>query len=403
MGSVRNLKSIYLSKSWVYNEKADYKNAYDFLSRHLELKDSLDQVAQVERISELEVKYESEKQELEIANLEKDKKNDRLTIEKEQEQKVYMLIGAGLLTIVILIIFKAYRTKNNDNLLIAKQKEEVITQKGLIEFAHDELEVKNKEIMDSITYAKRIQSAILPPKKLVQQYLQKSFILYLPKDIVAGDFYWMETINNTLLFAAADCTGHGVPGAMISVVCNNALNRSVREYGLSDPGKILDKTREIVIQEFEKSEEDVNDGMDIALCAMDFFPVGTDADEPHAVNLKFAGAQNPLWIIRKDSSEVEMILGNKQPIGKYFNILPFITTDIQLFKGDTIYIFSDGYSDQFGGEKGKKMKASNFKKILVDVQHLEMEQQYSAILERFENWRSTFEQLDDVCVIGVQI
>ena len=124
--------------------------------------------------------------------------------------------------------------------------------------------------MDSIIYAKRIQSAILPQMKVVKEYLKESFILYKPKDVVAGDFYWMENKDGKILFAAADCTGHGVPGAMVSVVCNNGLNRSVREHGLTIPGEILDKTREIVVNEFEKSEEDVKDGMDIALCTYDY-------------------------------------------------------------------------------------------------------------------------------------
>ena len=149
-----------------------------------------------------------------------------------------------------------------------------------------EVESKNKEITDSITYAKRIQSAILPPEKVVKESLEDSFILYKPKDIVAGDFYWLEQKNGKVLFAAADCTGHGVPGAMVSVVCNNALNRSVREHGLTDPGKILDKTREIVIEEFEKSDEEVNDGMDIAICSLE------------GNSLQYAGAHNPLWVIR---------------------------------------------------------------------------------------------------------
>ena len=273
-------------------------------------------------------------------------------------------------------------------------------QKGIIEEAHEELEEKNQEIMDSITYAKRIQSAILPPPKLVKQYLENSFILYKPKDIVAGDFYWMELAGNQVLFAAADCTGHGVPGAMVSVICNNGLNRSVREHGITEPGKILDKTREIVLQEFEKSEEEVKDGMDIALVAL---TREKKKEEREKTVLKYAGAHNPLWVIRKDGTEVEEIKANKQPIGKFDDPKPFITHEVQLNPGDAFYVFSDGFADQFGGEKGKKFKAANFKKLLLSIQSESMDRQKELIDEAFEKWRGNLEQLDDVCVIGVRI
>jgi serine phosphatase RsbU (regulator of sigma subunit) len=191
-----------------------------------------------------------------------------------------------------------------------------------------------------------------------------------------------------ILFAAADCTGHGVPGAMVSVVCNNGLNRSVREHGLTDPGQILDKTREIVIAEFEKSEEEVKDGMDISLCAL------------NGNTLHWAGANNPLWIVR--NGELTEYRPDKQPIGKYAEPKPFITHAIQLQQGDTVYIFTDGYQDQFGGEKGKKFKASNFKELLLSIQHETMERQRELFDEAFERWKEGYEQIGDVCVIGVR-
>lgn len=265
---------------------------------------------------------------------------------------------------------------------IRQQKHEVEQQKDMIEEAH-------QEIKDSITYAKRIQSAILPPSKLVKEYLKKSFILYKPKDVVAGDFYWLEHRDGKVLFAAADCTGHGVPGAMVSVVCNNALNRSVREHGLTDPGEILTKSREIVIQEFEKSEEDVKDGMDIALCSLE------------GNKLKYAGAHNPLWIIRK--GEIIETKANKQPIGQFDNPEPYTTHSFDLQKGDSIYIFSDGYVDQFGGEKGKKFKARAFRELLLSIQNKVMDAQKDIIDETFETWKGNLDQIDDVCVIGVRV
>ncbi|MCB9360814.1 MAG: SpoIIE family protein phosphatase [Flavobacteriales bacterium] len=295
--------------------------------------------------------------------------------------------------------------KNKLEQRVIDRTTEVVAQKELVE-------EKNKEITDSIQYAKRIQNAILPPLKVVKKYLQESFILYKPKDIVAGDFYWMERIPSptlpkgkgvsppsgelegaVILFAAADCTGHGVPGAMVSVVCNNGLNRSVREYGLTDPGEILNKTREIVIAEFEKSEDEVKDGMDIALCSLE--------QKDGSWKLKYAGANNPLWIIR--NNEIIETKANKQPIGKFDELLPYTTHTIELQKGDSVYISSDGYADQFGGEKGKKLKSANFKKLLLSIQNESMEKQKQLIDEAFENWKGNLEQLDDVCVIGVKV
>lgn len=257
--------------------------------------------------------------------------------------------------------------------------------------AHDLVAEKNKEITDSIQYAKRIQNAILPPQKLVKEYLSETFILYKPKDIVAGDFYWMDRKEGKVLFAAADCTGHGVPGALVSVICNNGLNRSVREYGLTAPGKILDKTREIVIAEFEKSEEDVKDGMDIALCSLDLV----------AKKLDYAGANNPLYYINK--GELKEIKPDKQPIGKYADKHPYTNHTLDIETGDCIYIFSDGFADQFGGPKGKKFKYKSFRELLLEIHSKPMDEQKQILDKALEDWKGPLDQLDDICVIGLRI
>jgi len=201
----------------------------------------------------------------------------------------------------------------------------------------------------------------------------------------------LENKNEQVLFAAADCTGHGVPGAMVSEVCHNALNRSAREFGLSDPAQILDKTREIVIEQFDKSEEDVKDGMDIALCALN----------KATKQLHYAGANNALWLVR--NGELIETKPDKQPIGKYENLKSFTTHSVQLQEGDSVYIFSDGFADQFGGPKGKKFKYKPFKNLLVSIQDKSMEDQKNEINKVFEKWRQGLEQIDDVCVIGVRI
>ncbi len=247
------------------------------------------------------------------------------------------------------------------------------------------------EIESSVRYAKRIQQAILPQEKNVKKLLPDSFILYKPKDIVAGDFYFLEQKNDTVVFAAADCTGHGVPGAMVSVICNNALNRNFHEKGLTDPGELLNHTRDSIIQEFEKSDENVQDGMDISLCVLNSnFSV-----------LNWSGANNPLFLIR--NNELIEFAPDKQPIGKFSNPKPFTTHEIILKKGDLIYVFTDGFQDQFGGEHGKKFKISKFKELLLSVCDFPLEIQLEEIEKVFENWKGDLEQVDDVCIIGLKI
>ena len=366
-----------------YKALEKYSEALTYFEMKVALEDSLELLTEskaalfVDRKLEYELTQKKDSlsfaQEREINTLELENINNQLS--KERMQK-YLLFGGGALVLAFaVVVWIGFQRKRKDNRLIELQKTLV--------------EEKNKEIMDSITYAKRIQSAILPPVKLVKEYLKDSFILYKPKEVVAGDFYWMETVDDKVLFAAADCTGHGVPGAMVSVVCNNALNRSVREHRITDPGEILNKTRGIVIQEFEKSEEDVKDGMDIAICSL------------NGSKLEYAGANNPLWIIRK--GELMETKANKQPIGQFDNPEPYTTHSFDLEPGDSIYIFSDGYVDQFGGEKGKKYKAKAFKELLLSIQDKSMEEQKIIIDDVFEAWKGTLEQIDDVCVIGVSV
>lgn len=274
-----------------------------------------------------------------------------------------------------------------------RQRTELDLKKQQIEQQKEIVEEKNKEILDSIAYAKRIQAAILPSARVINEALPDHFIFYQPKDIVAGDFYWLEKRDGKILVAAADCTGHGVPGAMVSVICNNGLNRSVREHGLTDPGKILDKTREIILAEFEKSDEEVKDGMDISLCSI----------SPDTLSLSWAGANNPLWILRAEWNEIEEIRPNKQPIGKFAENKPFTTHEVSLKKGDVIYLFTDGYADQFGGEKNKKFKYSRLKELLLEINKEPLAVQADILNRRFKSWKGEMEQTDDICVVGIRI
>jgi serine phosphatase RsbU (regulator of sigma subunit) len=245
---------------------------------------------------------------------------------------------------------------------------------------------------------------------LFNELLPESFVLFQPKDVVSGDFYWLEKREDYVFVAAADCTGHGVPGAMVSVVCSNALHRTVNEFGIINPAEILNSTRKLIIETFAKSDREVKDGMDISLCRIDL----------KNKKMIFAGANNPLWLIRdkKYLSQIQLesdsilmnddaalleFKANKQPVGLYAGMKDFTQEEIDLMKGDTIYLFTDGYADQFGGDSGKKMKYKPFKENLLNIQAKNLVDQHEKIASDFKNWKGKFEQIDDVCVLGIRI
>jgi len=395
--TIRNSSHI-LSK--IYSKKNEGMKALEMYELYVTMRDSLNNEATMKAAVEQHAKYTYEKQKL-IDDAEHEKQI-ALSTEHEKKQKILIYsIALGLLLILVFSIFIYNRLQitRRQKSLIEEQKIEVELQKNLIE-------VKNDEILASITYAKRIQDAILPPINLIKKFLPDSFILYKPKDVVAGDFYWFETKGDFIFYAAADCTGHGVPGAMVSVVCANSLNRSVNEFGLTDPGEILDNTTKLVIETFEKSEHDVKDGMDIS-----FIRMNKKTNE-----IVFAGAQNPLYVfsvidgqelnkkaIYNESIFLKEYKGDKQPIGKFSDHKPFTSTKVEVKKGDYLFLFSDGFPDQFGGESGRKYMYKPFKKLLMSIVDKDVAKQKEMIEEAFEKWRGNLEQVDDVCVIGLRI
>jgi serine phosphatase RsbU (regulator of sigma subunit) len=401
IGSANETKNASNQLYVISKKSGEYKKALEMYELYISTLDSIKSEENQKEILRQQFKSDYDRKavadsiafikEREVEDIKFQKQESEL--QSKRRQQIILSVGIILLVAFSLLIFNRYRVTQRQRDLIEDQRLTVVKQNEITELQRSELAHRNKEITDSITYAKRIQSAILPSSKTINSHLTKSFILYKPKDIVAGDFYWMEPIVGKVLFAAADCTGHGVPGAMVSVVCNGALNRAVREFGLSEPGKILDRAREIVISEFEKSDEEVKDGMDISICALSF----------EHKKLEWSGANNALWIIRNGANEVAEFKPDKQPIGKYSDPKPFKTHFIQLNQGDSIYIFTDGFQDQFGGEKGKKFKAANLKTLLLSIQDESMEKQKQIIDEAFEDWRGSLEQVDDVCVIGVRI
>ncbi len=365
--------------------KNDYKNAYAMQMLYYNMQDSISNQSIKDATIQKQYEYEYEKRTFKdsVATAESQKIKNLEFNQKIQKQKTYtyvFILGSILMVLVLIIILRGYQLKKRSNLELEK-KNKVI-------------EEKNIEITDSINYAKRIQKAIIPPSEEINEHLKNCFVIYKPKDIVAGDFYWLQKVGSEIIYAAADCTGHGVPGAMVSVVCHNALNRAVREYNLIKPSEILNKTREIVIETFQRSRENtsiIKDGMDIALCAIDF-----DSN-----TLQYSGANNPLYIIR--NKEIIELKADRQPVGKFHDEKSFNNNKISIEKNDIIYIFSDGYVDQFGGPRGKKFMKKQFKDLLLSIENESMNKQKEILVNNFNKWKGDLEQVDDVCIIGVRI
>lgn len=385
IGAKRDISRAYMFLAKVDSARANFKSALINHKLYSVYQDSIFNDENKQNALKSEINYEFEKKE-QLIRLEQEKKDaiSNETLKRQKIQTYSFAGGLGLVFMLTLITWRAYSQKRKHNQII-------LTQKSEVEYAKAAVEEKQREIVDSITYAKRLQQAVLPPIKFIQQHLPESFILYKPKDIVAGDFYWMHKTPDQVLFAVADCTGHGVPGALVSIVCFNSLDRAVKEFSLTDPGKILDKTTELVLQTFEKSENEVKDGMDISLCCYDI-PSKT---------LKWAGANNPIWLLR--NNEIMEIKGNKQSVGRNHSYSNFTTHSISVCPNDTIYLFSDGFADQFGGPKGKKFKYSQLKESIISAGASPVKDQEAILSQTLKDWKGQLEQVDDICIMGVTL
>lgn len=390
VNSVSNLTktvSVTRQRYRVLKRLGKYKEALEMLEESNEASDKLNYNDAVEVAARQKVKLEytvkatkdsvkyaaaQEIQQQELAHKEEQ-------IASSNRMKWILIVGISLIAVFSFFLFKKFKQTESQNKLIHHQKEQIVE-------AHD-------EVRASIEYAKRLQAAILAPLEEIQNSFTSSFILFKPKDIVSGDFYWYEEYQGLQYIAAADCTGHGVPGAMVSVVCSKALHQAVHEFGKTDPAEILDKTRDLVIETFAKSGESVKDGMDISLCQVDL----------KSKQVVYAGANNPLWIKRAGSDEMEVVKADKQPVGLFEGMTPFTSHTISIQEGDQLYMFTDGFADQFGGDKGKKMKYKPFKQVLLQTSVLSAEEQHQSLLSHFDQWKSTYEQIDDVCIVGLRI
>lgn len=377
-----------------YNLALSNKNANkinesnEYLWKFVEIQDSIFDDETKQMIHDLSIKYQSEKKEQENKILAQENEKKQLSI-------YFSLAGIILTTVILIVIFRSNRIKERANKNLEEKKQIIEDYSHTLERQHYLLEIKTREITDSIKYAERIQGAILPPEQKWNHILPNSFIFYQPKDILSGDFYWVAEIDSHIFIAAADCTGHGVPGALISIVNFNLLNKAVLEKGLINPNEILDTVNIWLTETLnqEDSESLIKDGMDISLISID----------KSTQECVFAGANNPFYLFA--ANELIEFKGDKFPVGGYIHdeINHFSNHKIQLNPGDTLYLFSDGFADQFGGEKGKKYKYKPFKETLSKAKKLPINQQKAFLKETYLSWKGDLEQTDDILVIGIQI
>lgn len=381
-----------LKTSW--EGLGNYKNAYKYSELYIDTRDSLFNEEKTKAIQEMEARYQTEKKQLEIDKLEKEKQLQteiiaRKVAENKKQRILILSFITGLLIIVVfsIFIYRLFLQKKKANILITNQNKIVEQQK--------------KHITDSISYARRIQQAILPSPDLVEDVLGDHFILFQPKDIVSGDFYWATEINGWKIFTVTDCTGHGVPGAFMSMLGLSFLNEIVRKKEVTQPNQILNELRSLIIESLHQkgASGEQQEGMDMAICAIDS---ATKA-------CHFAGAYNPLYIIRQGN--LIEIKGDKMPVAISGKMKEFQNQKIQLETNDCLYLFSDGYIDQFGGEKGRKFMAKSFKTVLIENCHLPMKEQKTILTNTLNEWmnhidkktNNPFQQIDDITVVGLMI
>ncbi|MBU0763924.1 MAG: tetratricopeptide repeat protein [Bacteroidetes bacterium] len=415
----------------VYAALADYQKAFEYYKMYVEGSEA-ERPAKSKQICETQNKYDVTKKEKQIHLLQEELRKQKLLAKFDAANKEIMLEMKDLelkkketemkrqqaltysfiLGFIIIFIFSIllYRQSNQRriaNRLLAIKNTEIMQQKEEIEAQRDEIEnqrdfvimqknmieEQKKEITDSIVYASLIQDAILPPEKIVRQALPDHFVFYLPRDIVSGDFYWITQKEEDTVIVVADCTGHGVPGAFMSMLGIATLNEIVYKKPETTAGEILNELRLSIIHALHQKEgSGTKDGMDVALCLLN--------NTTHSI--QYAGAFNPLILIK--DGQLKKVSADRMPIGIHHNMdTPFTNNEIQLKKNDTIYLFSDGYPDQFGGEEGKKLKSKAFYSILENINQKEMSEQKEILVKEFNNWKGTFEQIDDILVMGIRI
>ncbi len=416
-------KDIRNQLSEIYAATNDYKNAFANYKRYKELKDSIFNESNIKKITGLEYtyKFEKEKQAIELEQ----QKKDVIQVAEKKQQGIIMFsfIGAFLLvSLLSIFVYRSYRIKRQSNILLTQQKQEIEAknedlvqlneeisaqreeissqrdeieaQRDLVVLQKDHIQAQKEKITDSIDYAQHIQQALLPSTAYATANLGEHFILFKPKDVVSGDFYWCTRINEYLIVTVADCTGHGVPGAFMSMLGISFLNEIVGKRGVVRASEILDELRKSVVdalqQKWQTGEQ--KDGMDMALIVIN----------TQTAQLQYAGAQNPLYMVTA-GNELRAIKGDNQTVAINNEMKPFTNHEIALSKGDCIYLATDGYHDQFGGPANKKFKGKQLKDLFVSISEKPMAEQREILHNALESWRGSGEQIDDVTILGMRV
>ncbi len=369
-----NKSFLYDNMIQTYQKVGLYKKAFEVSERYRDYLDNLNREARKQHdifLKDIDLLHlENDEKELEILRQERQQ-------ESRDAQLTYLGIGIFTFGIIAFLLLLFNHRQNRTNKQLLRMNSTIAEQRD--------------QITASIEYAKKIQKAILPSDELIKICLPFSYVFYLPRDIVSGDFYWVHTVGEKILVACADSTGHGVPGAIVSMIGNNGLDTCVNEYGLTKPSQILDALNKYVEETFDKSIDAVNDGMDIALCLFDF----------EKKQVEYSGANIPLYLIKEN--ELIVVKSDRQPIGKYYYRKPFTNHVLSLDGIDNIYMCSDGIQDQFGGYTGKKFKIRRLKRLLIELSKYDIGKQKEVLNDAFLNWKNNEEQVDDVCFIGINI
>ena len=370
----------YHNLSVAFAKVKQYDKAYTNLMLYTNVKDSTFNEKNAELIGEMSAKYEFEKSELLIKSLKDDKKLNEVKLEQEQTFKLYLIVFCVVVVAFLLFLYR-----------IMLQRKKVTAS---LSDAYKQIEIKNKDITDSITYSKKIQEAMLPLDHLKDELFNDVFIYFQPKDIVSGDFYWYAEKNGSRIIAACDCTGHGVPGALMSMIGTNMLNQIINEKGIISPNEVLDTLNREIKKALRQDDQSTHskDGMDVAILRF--------VDEN---TVEYAGAHRPLWIIRNNElieyKPSKYTIGGMQNEGEKI----FVNHRIELQKDDCLYIFTDGVVDQFGGPEGKKFMSKQLRKVLLSIHNHPMTVQRQLLRDAIELWQGDEAQIDDNLVIGIKV
>lgn len=374
------------------SQRSRYQEALKYHTLFKDYSDSLQNEKTVQIVEELNVQYETEKKEQENQILVRNNQIDKLTIQKQRSMGMYLIGTIILVLMIVVIIFILYRSKQKTNKIISLKNTQLEEQNAQINEQKRIIELKNLDLMDSIQYAKRIQDSMLVNVERLNDILEDAFIFFRPKDVVSGDFYWFGMKGDRFIISAIDCTGHGVPGAFMSMLGNTYLNQIIYDQGITSPEKILEALSQEVQDGLKQSETSNQDGMDMALCSIDMKKKYVD----------FAGAKNPLVYIQ--NGEAVRLKADRLPIGISFSEdQSFHNQRIEVRSPSCFYMFSDGFPDQFGGEDGGKFMTKRLQALFQEIHGESMNRQKEILGSTLDEWMKDEEQIDDILVIGFRL